>query len=323
MPMSTYFGGITIKIFNNLEQDYLEEFNNTLKDVSDHTHNGSGAGNPIHGTTAIQAGTITADSIADGTITSDKLATAASVGVIANASYLKWRNAANSADLNTIRVNSSNHLELEQDIDKARLSNNIVLKGATAASVDFNIFKINTSDHWEFLNTAYSQDILPKTTATYTLGDSTHLFSNAYMTNIRLGDYSTSTNFFASGTWTPVIAGGTAAGSGTYTTQVGNYIRLGNLVIASCELVWTAHTGTGNLRVQGIPFNIAGSTTYSYPSSVYVQNQDLTGIERWNTLARVSSTSFEFISIRHNTTAVAMAMDSAATLTGTLIYFTS
>lgn len=56
------------------------------------------------------------------------------------------------------------------------------------------------------------------------------------------------------GSFTPTVAGGTSAGAGTYTKQVGRYERIGNLVWFNIELAWSAHTGTGALRIAGLPF---------------------------------------------------------------------
>lgn len=64
------------------------------------------------------------------------------------------------------------------------------------------------------------------------------------------------------GTWTAAIIGTTTAGAGTYTTQVGRYTKIGRVVHVNCRLVWTAHTGTGNMQISGLPFaceNVAGS----------------------------------------------------------------
>lgn len=60
----------------------------------------------------------------------------------------------------------------------------------------------------------------------------------------------------AGDTWiafTPAISGATTGGTGTYTTQLGYYTRLGNIVFYTADLVWTAHTGTGAMRVTGLP----------------------------------------------------------------------
>lgn len=55
------------------------------------------------------------------------------------------------------------------------------------------------------------------------------------------------------GTFTAVIVGLTTAGVGTYTTQVGKYVRNGRDVSFEVQLAWTAHTGTGIMTVQGFP----------------------------------------------------------------------
>ena len=56
------------------------------------------------------------------------------------------------------------------------------------------------------------------------------------------------------GLFTPTIIGQTTAGTGTYTIQTGTYTKVGSLVFFQVELSWTAHTGTGNMRVAGLPF---------------------------------------------------------------------
>ena len=57
------------------------------------------------------------------------------------------------------------------------------------------------------------------------------------------------------GTFLPTIIGTTTAGVGTYTTQIGQYTKIGNLVTVTISLTWTAHTGTGQIRIAGLPFS--------------------------------------------------------------------
>lgn len=62
------------------------------------------------------------------------------------------------------------------------------------------------------------------------------------------------------GAFTPTIVGTTVNGVGTYTVQNGRYSRIGRLVIFDILISWTAHTGTGNMQVEGLPFiSINGS----------------------------------------------------------------
>jgi hypothetical protein len=55
-------------------------------------------------------------------------------------------------------------------------------------------------------------------------------------------------------TFVPVVQGFTTSGVGTYTIQSGRAIRQGKLVSFTLRVKWTAHTGTGGLRVAGLPF---------------------------------------------------------------------
>ena len=67
---------------------------------------------------------------------------------------------------------------------------------------------------------------------------------------------------YEEGTWTPVINGDSSAGTGTYTTQVGTYTKVGRLVYIRIALAWSAHTGTGNFYGTGLPFTASsGSNT--------------------------------------------------------------
>jgi hypothetical protein len=54
-------------------------------------------------------------------------------------------------------------------------------------------------------------------------------------------------------TFVPTLAGTTIAGAGTYTAQTGEYVRIGNVVFFNINLAWTAHTGTGNMKITGLP----------------------------------------------------------------------
>jgi hypothetical protein len=69
---------------------------------------------------------------------------------------------------------------------------------------------------------------------------------------------------YEQGTFTPTIFGTTTGGTGTYSIQRGGYIKIGNLVYAQIYIGWTAHTGTGNMRLSGLPFTAETTTPYGY-----------------------------------------------------------
>jgi hypothetical protein len=64
---------------------------------------------------------------------------------------------------------------------------------------------------------------------------------------------------YEEGTFTPTIIGTTTAGTGTYSNQVGRYTKVGNSITCWIYLNWTAHTGTGDLRVSGLPVAVNAS----------------------------------------------------------------
>jgi hypothetical protein len=65
---------------------------------------------------------------------------------------------------------------------------------------------------------------------------------------------------YEEGTFTPSAIGTGTAGTGTYTAQVGQYTKVGRLVFFRTIVNWTAHTGTGDLQVSGLPFTVGGGT---------------------------------------------------------------
>lgn len=74
------------------------------------------------------------------------------------------------------------------------------------------------------------------------------------------------------GLFTPVIQGGTSAGSATYSIQNGFYGMAGRVCHFFAEVAWTGHTGTGDLRLGGLPFtsNSYYATMPSFvPTPVY------------------------------------------------------
>lgn len=116
-------------------------------------------------------------------------------------------------------------------------------------------------------------------------------------------------------TWTPTISGATAAGVGTYTTQFGRYTRIGQLVFVTCQIVWTAHTGTGNMLLTALPFTVRNVASYVPLASLNTINIDwpagADGIVGQFTL---NTTQMEFIVMRDNNTNLNIAIDAAGTV---------
>ena len=62
------------------------------------------------------------------------------------------------------------------------------------------------------------------------------------------------------GSFTPVVTGSSSAGTCTYTKQYGKWIRDGDAVRGEMTVIWTGHTGTGNILITGIPSALTPST---------------------------------------------------------------
>jgi len=75
---------------------------------------------------------------------------------------------------------------------------------------------------------------------------------------------------YEQGTWTPTIAGATTAGTASYSVQTGTYTKVGDLVHVQLFLIWSGHTGTGNMLLAGLPFT--SSSTFLNFTSMCLSN---------------------------------------------------
>ena len=72
-------------------------------------------------------------------------------------------------------------------------------------------------------------------------------------------------NDYEEGTWTPVFQGTTTNGTYVYSTQVGRYTKVGNLVTVFGHLVISSITtaATGVMRIGGLPFTTSSANVYA------------------------------------------------------------
>lgn len=66
----------------------------------------------------------------------------------------------------------------------------------------------------------------------------------------------------------PVVAGMTTDGTGTYTVQDGWYLRKGLLVDFWYAVVWTAHSGTGQIKIN-LPYKVKKSINNPFVGEVH------------------------------------------------------
>ncbi len=117
---------------------------------------------------------------------------------------------------------------------------------------------------------------------------------------------------YEEGSFTPVIKGTTTAGAGTYTAQVGRYTKVGNVVHFWIALVWTAHTGTGSLYIDSLPFTPKNVSYMQRAVSVWAENLTFTG--QLTGLVVTDQPLLNLWRVSSNAAAVQLAMDSTGSL---------
>jgi hypothetical protein len=127
---------------------------------------------------------------------------------------------------------------------------------------------------------------------------------------------------YAISTYTPTVVGGTTAGTTTYSSQIGQYARIGNLVIAWFQIVITGATGTGNANFS-LPFslNSASSNICVGPFNSNSTTWTWQGRNSVNLLANPGN-SFAVVSCNasgQNASSLQM-FNSAATFTGSVAF---
>ena len=119
---------------------------------------------------------------------------------------------------------------------------------------------------------------------------------------------------YKEGTFTPTVVGGGTAGSATYTGQAGEYTKTGNRVNFTLSVSYSAHTGTGAIRVGGLPFN-----TNSGASFLPVANVAANGVTFSGQLVAISAASISYYTLYSNTSGASLATANV-TNTSTTIY---
>lgn len=122
---------------------------------------------------------------------------------------------------------------------------------------------------------------------------------------------------YETGEFTPTVAGTTAVGTGTYTTQYGIYTKIGNVVTFYAKLTWTNLTGaTGNLMMAGLPY--PSNSTHTAAVFVSVDSVTFSGQLCGFTSASGGITLYGYSS---NASMTAVAIDTTGSLYTQGAYF--
>ena len=157
------------------------------------------------------------------------------------------------------------------------------------------------------------------------LGDATRRFKDLYLSGgVYLGGTGAANKLddYEEGLWTPTIFGSTTAGSYNNYLRGGKYTKVGNKVTVAFYVSGTGGTGSGELRLGGLPFAI----DYSDASGVPFANAGLIFNSGWSPMwIADSTTDFKIRAMNPsggNYQPVSYPT-SISYLRGTLIYFTN
>lgn len=123
---------------------------------------------------------------------------------------------------------------------------------------------------------------------------------------------------YEEGTFTPTIIGQTTPGTGTYSLNVGFYTKIGDRVAFNVAINMSAHTGSGNMRLAGLPFTSSGASGdlsyFEAAASSLTYSGELKAVVSGN------STEAQFLSMASGTSLSAVALDTSCELRLTGVY---
>jgi hypothetical protein len=102
---------------------------------------------------------------------------------------------------------------------------------------------------------------------------------------------------YEEGTFTPTIVGTATAGTASYTNQVGEYTKIGNLVYFQINIFWSSGTGTGDLRIAGLPFTVKNNNIFPGVSLGYFNDVSFAANSSILALLESNNTRIYFYSV--------------------------
>lgn len=115
-------------------------------------------------------------------------------------------------------------------------------------------------------------------------------------------------NLSSVGTWTPAWVGSGTAGAYTYTTQAGNYVKVGTLVVFTARLTISA-IGTppvGNMTISSLPFTSSSTAQRGTVTFGRISQLDLNAADvQLTAFVNSNNTNIALETVRDNGAAVA------------------
>lgn len=131
---------------------------------------------------------------------------------------------------------------------------------------------------------------------------------------------------YEEGTWTPTVTADGGSSGVTYTTQLGTYVKVGQLVMASFSIVLSNKgTLTGNVQIGGLPFASSNAVNMTFTGSVLFANLATSYVGLWLDLRQNSSAAYlrpltAAATDNFNTTVLTANVNNTSTFAGTITY---
>lgn len=120
--------------------------------------------------------------------------------------------------------------------------------------------------------------------------------------------------------YTPTYFGGATAGVTTYTTQIGRWVRFGDVARVWGVVAWSAATGTGNARIS-LPFTHLNVSGFVSPVVVRLSTVTYAG-DSFQAAIAPNTNYFQIEGITSNAGPTATAVEAAGTIAFATMYLT-
>ena len=245
--------------------------------------------------TALQASSVTATELADSSVTNAKIVSVANTKISGNIVSSQITSVANTQITGNIissQITSVANTQITGNITSSQITSNPTLYGNVSV------------------------------TGVIGVGGATPTTSGAGITFPATQSASSDANTlddYEEGSWTPTYFMDTTAGTTTYTSQLGSYVKIGNTVYCEFNVAWNAQTGTGSGCVGGLPFT---SNAYSSDARAFYYVSAYGGYSVTGVLSVIlnPSSTFTLLYVNNNGSVASSTKSTTGQIRGSFWY---
>ena len=180
--------------------------------------------------------------------------------------YIVGQHLANGADNRVLTATSAYGMNAESGLTYN--GQKIQVDTVTSESNAFRLYNTTTSATTYQINgegDSFTGNIYPRSDGNLDLGfHSGYKWRDLVLSGgVRFGSANAQDYLddYEEGSWTPQVKGTTGAGTASYNTQVGKYLKIGSWVYLTWVLGWSSGSAGGEMRTTGFPFTPATDCT--------------------------------------------------------------